>query len=285
MSIVYLNDQFLEESEAHICVLDRGFIFGDGVYELIPAYGGHPFRIVEHLERLQNSLAATRIQNPYSPSRWEDLITTLIDNNEDLDQAVYLQVTRGVARRDHAIPDAITPTVFMMTNPLVVQSKENLANGIAAITCEDTRWKNCHIKATSLLANVLLRQQAVDAGTEEAILIRDNEVTEGAASNVFIVKDSCIITPAKGPLLLPGITRDLLLELAQVNGLQSQENAISYAQLGDADEIWLTSSLKEVIAVTTLNTQAVGTGLPGPIWEEMYGYYQDFKSQLRRGEI
>lgn len=285
MSIVYLNNQFLEESGAHISVLDRGFIFGDGVYELIPAYGGHPFRILEHLERLQNSLAAVRIQNPYNPSRWEELITTLIDRNEGLDQAVYLQVTRGVARRDHAIPDSITPTIFMMSSPLVAQSKENLTNGIAAITCEDTRWKNCHIKATSLLANVLLRQQAVDAGTEEAILIRDNEVTEGAASNVFIVKDSCIVTPPKGPLLLPGITRDLLLELAQANGLQHQENAISYVQLLDADEIWLTSSLKEVIAVTTLNNQVVGTGLPGPLWEKMYAYYQDYKSQLRRGKI
>lgn len=283
MSIVYLNGEFLEESKAQVSVLDRGFIFGDGVYEVIPVYGSHPFRIFEHLDRLFNNLTATRIANPYQRVAWIDLINRLIQNNQGVDQSVYLQITRGVAKRDHAIPDNITPTVFMMSNPLIAQSTDNLNQGISAITCNDNRWANCHIKAISLLANVLLRQQAIDVGTEEAILIRDGEVTEGAASNVFIVKDDLLMTPPKGPRLLPGITRDLILELAQANGLSCSEDLISEAQLQAADEVWLTSSVKEVIAVTKLNDKPIGAGKPGPVWLKLYGYYQDYKQQLREG--
>jgi D-alanine transaminase len=283
MSIVYLNGEFLEESKAQVSVLDRGFIFGDGVYEVIPSYGGHPFRIAEHLDRLVSNLTATRIPDPYQRANWIELIDRLIQSNEGVDQSVYLQITRGVARRDHAIPKSVTPTIFMMSNPLIEQSEENLNHGIAAITCIDNRWANCHIKAISLLANVLLKQQAIDVNTEEAILIRDGEVTEGTASNVFIVKDNVMITPPKGPRLLPGITRDLILELAQSNHLSCQEGDISETELQNADEIWITSSIKEVIAVTTLNEQPVGNGQPGPMWQQIYAYYQSYKQQLRDG--
>lgn len=281
MSIVYLNGEFLEESKAQVSVLDRGFIFGDGVYEVIPVYGGHPFRIAEHLDRLVNNLTATRIADPYQRTHWIELINRLVQNTDGVDQSVYLQITRGVAKRDHAIPDNITPTVFMMSNPLLEQSKDNLTHGIAAITCDDNRWANCHIKAISLLPNVLLRQQAIDVDAEEAILIRDGEVTEGAASNVFIVKDNQMITPPKGPRLLPGITRDLILELAQSHHLPCEERQINQTELQAADEIWLTSSIKEVIAVTTLNEKPIGNGQPGPMWQQIYEYYQTYKQQLR----
>ncbi len=282
MSIVYLNGEFLDAAEAKIPVLDRGFIFGDGIYELIPAYSGHPFRLQEHLKRLANSLAAVRISNPYSLERWVAIIHELIVKNTGTDQAVYFQVTRGVARRDHAMPSGIQPTVFMMSNPISPPSAAALENGISATTLQDTRWQNCHIKSISLLANVLLRQEAVDAHTDEAILIRAGKVTEGAASNVFIVHKACIKTPPNSPLLLPGITRDLLLELAKIHDLETAEVEISESELASADEIWLSSSLKEVLAVTRLNGRGVGDGRPGPIWKKMYAYYQAYKQSVVR---
>jgi D-alanine transaminase len=284
MATVYLNGQFMPAEQATVSVLDRGFIFGDGVYEVIPVYGGHLFRFDHHLERLQNSLDAIRITNPLSRDQWHDMLTQLVQRNGDGDQSVYLQVTRGVAKRDHAIPPQITPTVFAMSNPLITPPMEQLHQGVAAITVDDIRWQNCHIKAISLLPNILLRQQAVDADTAEAILIRDGLATEGAASNLFIVKDGAIITPPKGPLLLPGITRDLILELARDNGIPAEEAPVSMADLAAADEVWLSSSTKEILPVTRLDDRPVGNGEPGPLWRRMLALFQDYKQQLRRGE-
>lgn len=287
MPTVYLNGDFVAESDACVSVLDRGFIFGDGVYEVIPAYGGHPFRLQEHLARLDNSLDGVRIPNPHDINEWQYLIQKVIDANSedygDADQSVYLQLTRGAAKRDHAFPDEITPTVLIMSNPLIGPDADTLKTGVSAITTEDIRWIYCHIKAICLLPNVLLRQKAIDAQSAEAILIREGQATEGAASNLFIVKDGKIKTPPKSPLLLPGITRDLILELAGDNQIPHQETEINDVDLERADEIWLSSSTKEVLPVTKLNSKAVGTGKPGPVWENMHQLFQAYKQLLRQG--
>jgi D-alanine transaminase len=285
MSTVYLNGDFLPEGDACVSVLDRGFIFGDGVYEVIPAYGKLPFRLQGHLERLQNSLDGVRINNPHTADEWQYLIQKIIDANEGEDQSVYMQITRGAAKRDHAFPSNAKPTVLIMSNPLSSANAELLKSGVAAITTEDIRWIYCHIKAICLLPNVLLRQKAIDAQSAEAILIRDGLATEGAASNLFIVHDGIIRTPPKGPLLLPGITRDLVLELAEENHIPYEEANILEADLGRAEEIWLTSSTKEILPVTQLNGQPVGNGKPGPLWERMYGLYQQYKQRLREGKV
>jgi D-alanine transaminase len=285
MSTVYLNGDFLPEGDACVSVLDRGFIFGDGVYEVIPAYGKRPFRLQGHLERLQNSLDGVRINNPHTADEWQYLIQKIIDANEGEDQSVYMQITRGAAKRDHAFPSNAKPTVLIMSNPLSSANAELLKSGVAAITTEDIRWIYCHIKAICLLPNVLLRQKAIDAQSAEAILIRDGLATEGAASNLFIVHDGIIRTPPKGPLLLPGITRDLVLELAEENHIPYEEANILEADLTRAEEIWLTSSTKEILAVTQLNGQTVGNGNPGPLWERMYGLYQQYKQRLREGTV
>lgn len=281
MPIIYLNGEFMPDDEARIPVLDRGFIFGDGVYEVIPVYGGKLFRFEEHLQRLQNSLDALKINNPLSRDQWETTLTELIRQNGDGDQSLYLQITRGSAKRDHALPQNITPTVFAMCNELKPLPADIINNGVAAITLDDIRWQRCHIKAISLLPNVLLRQEALDQGAAEAILIRDGQATEGAASNLFAVIDSVITTPPKGPLLLPGITRDLVLELAASHDLPNQEKDIALTELQQADEIWLTSSTKEILSVTQLDGNPVGDGKPGPLYKQMLTLYQDYKHALR----
>ena len=278
---VFLNGKFLPESQAHVSVLDRGFIFGDGIYEVIPVYGGKLFRFDEHMSRLQNSLEAIRISNPHSATEWKEALTELIHLNGDGDQSLYLQITRGSAKRDHALPDNPTPTVFAMCNELKPLAAEIINEGVAAITIDDIRWSRCHIKATSLLPNVLLRQEALDQGAAEAILIRDNQATEGAASNLFAVIDGVITTPPKGPMLLPGITRDLVLELAGSNALPCQEKTISLAELQQADEIWLTSSTKEILSVTQLDGQPITDSKPGPLYQRLLALYQDYKQTLR----
>ena len=212
MSIAYLNGAWQPLEETRVPVMDRGFLFGDGVYEVIPVYSGRPFRLEQHLERLDNNLAAIRIDTPLSHDEWKAIIQRLIEDPGAVDQALYLQVTRGVApKRDHAFPVDVTPTVFAMTNPLPEPDPERNRQGYAAITVSDERWNNCHIKAITLLANLLARQEAVDAGAQEAIFIRDGKAVEGAASNLFIVRDRLLITPPKSKQLLPGITRVCLL--------------------------------------------------------------------------
>ncbi|MDH5359461.1 MAG: D-amino acid aminotransferase, partial [Gammaproteobacteria bacterium] len=266
-------------------VLDRGFIFGDGVYEVIPVYARQAFRLSHHLQRLQNSLDAIRIDNPFGEADWQQIIDTLIARNEGDDQSIYLHVTRGVAARDHRFPVNTPATVFLMSNPLLAPDEATVASGIKAITLPDIRWLNCHIKAISLLPNILFRQQAIDSDGDEAILIRDGKATEGAASNLFIVSNGGIITPPKGSKLLPGITRDLLVELANQHQLPCKEREIDEQELFSADEIWISSSTREVMPVLQLNQQPVGTGQPGPVWQQIYQHYQQMKQQLRSGQL
>ena len=281
-STVYLNGEYLPLEQACVPVLDRGFIFGDGVYEVIPVYNRNVFRLEHHLQRLKNSMQAVRLDNPHTDKEWSEIISNVIEQNDGGDQSIYLQVTRGVASRDHRFPGDVTPTVFVMSNLFVMVPREQLEHGVSAITLEDIRWQYCSIKSIALLPNILLRQQAVEQGAAEAILLRDNEVTEGAASNVFIVKDGVIITPPKTDCLLPGITRDLVVEQAHEHAMPVKEVIIKQDDLVTADEIWLTSSTKEILPVTQLDGQTVGSGKPGPVWKQMYGLYQDYKNTLRQ---
>ena len=279
MAIVYLNGRYLPLEEAVISPLDRGFLFADGVYEVIPVYNGHLFRLAQHLQRLETSLAGIRLPSPHDAEEWRLLLTELVRRNPVPDQAVYLQVTRGVAQRDHGFPARTQPTVFAMPLPAKPLPDGVRRKGVAAITLEDTRWRHCHLKTIALLPNILLRQEALERGADEAILIRDGMVTEGAASNVFLVQDGRIFTPAKGPWLLPGITRDLIVELGRRHGLQVYEDTITSAQLAGAEEIWLSSSTREILPVTRLDGRPVGGGVPGPLWHRMCQLYQAYKAE------
>lgn len=281
---VYLNGQFLPITEAKISVLDRGFIFGDGVYEVIPVYSRHIFRLPEHLQRLRRSLDSIKIGNPYSDSEWANILQELVARNEPQDQYLYLHITRGVAKRDHAFPlPPVPPTVFLMSNPLNTPTAAQLQNGVSAITAPDNRWIRCDIKAISLLPNVLLRQMAVDAGCAETIMIRDNEfLTEGSASNIFVVKDGTLLAPPKDHLMLPGITYDVVLELAAANGISHQVRKVLVSEVFGADELLLTSSTKEVLAITSLNGNLVGNGKPGMMFTKLYNLYQKFKQEVMR---
>jgi D-alanine transaminase len=289
MSTVYLNGAFLPIEQACVSVMDRGFLFGDGVYEVIPAYGGRLFRFPHHLQRLQNSLEGIRLANPCGDAQWQSILTELLERNREgagdhNDQSVYLQVTRGSApKRDHSFPEQVTPTVFAMSTPIAEPDPNIEAHGVAAVTLDDIRWQMCNIKAITLLPNVLLRQQATEQSSAEALLVKDGLVIEGSASNVFVIKDGLIQTPPNGPLMLPGITRDLVLELAAEHGLRCSENDVPDTALRDADEIWITSSTREIIPVTRLDGRPVGTGLPGPVWKTMIGFYRNYKEAVRNG--
>ena len=282
MPSCYLNGEVLPLEEARIPVLDRGFIFGDGVYEVIPVFGGRLFRLTEHLKRLAASLKAVRIPRPLGDDEWATILKTLVDRNGGGNQSVYLQVTRGVARRDLVLAEPVSPTVFAMSNPLTPPREPE---PVGAVTCDDIRWRYCYIKAIGLLPNVLLRLQAADAGAYEAILIRDGRVTEGTASNVFAVHAGVVTTPPKGPELLPGITRDLIVELLQAAHLPCHETLISAEALASADEIWLTSSVRELCPVTTLDGRPVGPGVPGPLWRRALDLYQAHKQRTCRDEV
>jgi len=281
MNQVYLNGKLLPIEQAQISVLDRGFLLGDGIYEVIPAFGGKLFRLEQHLQRLDKSLSAVRIPNPHNHSEWQEILQRLITSNDN-DLSIYLQVTRGVApKRDHAFPDKVVPTVFAMSNIIPEPDPATLEKGVNAITLDDIRWKRCDIKAITLLANVVLRQEAHDHNAAEAILIRDGQAMEGAASNLFIVSADTIYTPPKGPQLLPGVTRDLILELSREHGLTIEERNISEQSLNNAQEIWLTSSTREILPVTQLNGNQVGNGRPGKYWQQMIQLYRDYKKGLR----
>jgi len=280
--MIYLNGRFMPIEEAMVPVLDRGFIFGDGVYEVIPAYSRLPFRLAEHLRRLQNSLDAIGLKNPYSDAEWSKLIAELIAHNAGEDQYLYLHITRGVAKRDHAFPKVVTPTVFMMSSPLPAPPPALKASGVTAITTQDNRWLRCDIKSISLLPNVLLRQQAVEAGTMEALLLRDGFLTEGAASNIFVVSQGVLLAPPKNNLMLPGITYDLVLELAAADGIATRVGPVAEATMRAADELWLTSSTREVLPITVLDGQPVGNGQPGPLFKRMDGLYQAYKATVMR---
>lgn len=281
---VYLNGQFLPLAAAGVSPLDRGFLYGDGVYEVIPVYSRQPFRIDEHLARLQATLAGIRLANPLTVDAWKSVIFRLIADAPWDDQSIYLQVTRGADdKRDHAFPPAsVTPTAFAFAGPLVTPSAAVRAAGVAAITVADQRWARCDLKVISLLANVLARQQAVEQGCAEALLIRDGFMKEGAASNIFVVKDGRLLAPPKTQLMLPGITYDVIVDLAQVHGQPLEIREIAETELRAADEVWMTSSTKEVLAITTLDGEPVGNGRPGPLGERMWQWYQDFKNTVMR---
>jgi len=284
MPVVYLNGEYLPLEEAKISVLDRGFLFADGVYEVIPAYGGNLLRLEEHMQRLQNSLNTIRLKNPLTSDQWLTILNKLLSENPSEDQSVYLQVTRGVAaKRNHGFPAEPKQTVFVMVNELSPVNKEELRPGVAAITLDDIRWKACNIKSISLLGNILLRQQAHDKNAAEAILIKDGIVTEGAASNVFAVINDVLLTPPTTSGLLAGITRDLIIELARKNDLVFAEHAFTEDELLKASEIWLTSSTYEILPVIELNGKPVANGQSGPIWERMIDIYQAYKAELRQG--
>jgi D-alanine transaminase len=280
--MVFLNGKFLPIEEARVPVLDRGFIFGDGVYELVPVYSRVPFRIEEHLARLERSLAETRIRNPYSRAEWRDIIAQLVAKQPFEDQGVYFQVTRGVAKRDHAFPKDATPTVFVMANPLVNPPREAVERGAEAVSAVDNRWHRCDIKSISLLGNILLRQLSADEGAAETILFRDGHLTEAAACNVFVVRGGVIQCPPKTNLILPGITYDVVLELAQSAQLPLEVRAVSEQETRTADEIWVTSSSKEVLAIVKLDGKPVGDGRPGPAFRRMHQLYQEFKRTVMR---
>jgi D-alanine transaminase len=280
--VIYLNGEFMPIEQARIPVLDRGFIFGDGVYEVIPVYSRHPFRLAEHLRRLQDSLNSIKLVNPHDDQTWMRLIRRLVELNEPEDQSLYLHITRGPAKRDHAFPKDIVPTVFLMSNPLSTPPAQQVRDGVCAISAMDNRWLRCDIKAIALLPNVLLRQEAVEAGCVEAVLLRGGFMTEGAASNIFVVGNGVLLAPPKNHLMLPGITYDVVLELAQANGIRYQVREIPEAGLRSAQEIWLTSSTKEVLAITRLDDAPVGNGKPGPMFAQMYALYQDYKNRVMR---
>ncbi len=282
--MVFLNGRFLPLEQATVPVLDRGFIFGDGVYELIPVYSHAPFRMDEHLARLERSLAAVRIANPYAREKWREVILELVAKQPWDDQGVYLQVTRGVAKRDHAFPAGVEPTVFAMSNPLVNPPAELVEKGAAAVSAADNRWLRCDIKSISLIGNVLLRQASADAGAAETILFRDGILTEASASNVFVAKNGLVLSPPKSNLILPGITYDVVVEIAQQLAMPLEFRDVREAEVRAADEIWVTSSSKEILAIVELDGKPVGEGKPGPLYRRAWQGYQEFKRRVMRKE-
>jgi D-alanine transaminase len=282
--MVFLNGRFLPLEQATVPVLDRGFIFGDGVYELVPVYSRAPFRMDEHLARLERSLAAVRIANPYERDKWRSVILELVAQQPWDDQGVYLQVTRGVAKRDHAFPAGVEPTVFAMSNPLVNPPAALVEQGAAAVSAPDNRWLRCDIKSISLIGNVLLRQASADAGAAETILFRDGILTEASASNVFVAKNGLLLSPPKSNLILPGITYDVVVEIAQQLGLPLEFRDVREAEVRAADEVWVTSSSKEILAIVELDGRPVGEGKPGPLFKRAWQGYQEFKRRVMRKE-
>ena len=276
MTTVYLNGNFIPLEQAQVPILDRGFIFADGVYEVIPVFSGSPFRLKEHMERLRNSLDGISLQLDYDREKWQSLIDQLLALNRVTgDSSIYIQVTRGVAERNHFYQAGSTPTVFIYCKPL---QETDVSRGVGAVLHEDIRWEYCHIKAVALLPNVMLKQHAREKdGSIEAILYRDGYITEGAASNVFIVTGDTVTTPPKSNRLLPGITRDLVVELIGASPYQCREVPVSKAELLQADEIWLTSSTLGIAPVVRLDGKPVSGGKPGPAWRDIDTIYQDFK--------
>jgi D-alanine transaminase len=282
--IVYINGEYLPQSQATVSVLDRGFLFGDGVYEVIPVFAGKPLRLTEHLDRLQRSMNRVSLKNPLTQQEWEEIFQTLLESNPGGDRSIYLQVTRGAAPiRDLSFSADIEPTVFVMVNDIKPVDYAKLEKGIEAIAVDDFRWKACDIKSVSLIANVMIRLSANEQNVMDAIMVRDGLVTEGTASNIFLVHGGSISTPPKSDCLLPGITRDLVIDLALANGLTVEERDIKQGELETADEIWLTSSTREIAPVVKLDNRVVGDGVAGEYWKKIIALYQDYKQELRNG--
>ena len=280
--LVYLNGAMTPLSQAKVSVLDRGFIFGDGIYEVVPVYNGKPFRMEQHMARLFRSLASIRIDNPHTRPQWQALVQQVIDAfarqyPAQRDQFVYIQVTRGVAKRDHGFPAGVRPTVFLMSSPFARPAAESREKGIAAVSMKDERWLHCEIKSVSLLGNVLARQYAVDRGVPEVIQFRDGYLTEGSASNIWVVKGGAIVAPPKDNLILEGIRYGLMEELATAGGIPMHVRPVLCSEVYTADELMLSSATKEVLAITTLDGRAVGngpgTGAPGPVYAKLRAAY------------
>ncbi|MDH1521524.1 MULTISPECIES: D-amino acid aminotransferase [Achromobacter] len=273
-SQVYLNGEFLRMDEAKVSVLDRGFIFGDGIYEVVPVYQGNAFRMAEHLDRLDRSLAALRIAQPFDRSGWINLIEQLLDRSNLDTCIVYLQVTRGVAKRDHPFPSpAVTPTVFGMIAAWSPPTAAQRAQGLSAISIPDERWLHCEIKSVSLLGNVLAKQQAVDAHVDEVLQFRDGYLTEGASTNIWVVSGGKLLAPPKNNLILEGIRYGLMGELAAEAGIPFESRRISQAEVEQADELMLSSATKEVLAIVSLDGKPVGSGKPGPVFGQLRAGY------------
>ena len=278
-SLCYLDGAFTPLGQAKVSVLDRGFIFGDGIYEVVPAYDGHLFCFDEHMARLGRSLAELQIANPHTPAQWRAIAQQLVDHAAAPSVAVYFQVTRGVAPRDHAMTQGITPTVFAMVNPLKPVPDAVRAKGVACVTAEDFRWQKAHIKSTSLLGAVLARQISVEAGAAETIMFRDDALSEASSSNVWIVEDGCLAGPVPDELVLKGIRYDLLQRLCREAGIPYALRRVTRAEVFGADELMLSSASKELLPVTTLDGQPIGNGRPGPIYDTLYAAYQQAKRQ------
>ena len=284
-TLCYLNGEYTALQDAKISVLDRGFIFGDGVYEVLPVYAGQPFRFAQHMARLDRSLAELRIANPLTHAAWCDVAMKLVaDYAREAatpgavpDQLIYIQVTRGVAPREHVMTTGVAPTVFVMTNLMKPVPAAQRATGVACVTADDFRWEKAHIKSTSLLGAVFSRQISADAGAMETVMFRDGTLSEAAASNVWVVKDGCVMGTPKDNLVLEGIRYGLLDELCRVASLRFELRRISRAEVLAADELLLTSATKEVLAITRLDGLPVGTGVPGPVYDKLYAGYQRAK--------
>lgn len=274
---VFLNGEFLPLEQARVPVLDRGFIFGDGIYEVVPVYAGRPFRWPQHLARLKRSLAKIRIDNPHDDAGWTNLVADLVSRHPWTDQFVYLQITRGVARRDHAFPKGIAPTVFGMSSELVPVPAAQRDNGIAAVTLTDERWLHCDIKSTSLLGNVLARQAAVDAQAIECVMFRDGFLTEGSSSNVWIVRHGTVFGPPRDNHILEGIRVGLMDELCASSGIALETRPVLREEVLAATEVMVSSATKEIVPVTLLDGKPVGTGRPGPVYQALYQAYQAAK--------
>ncbi len=279
---LYLNGNYIAVKRAKISVFDRGFMFGDGVYEVIPVYSGKLLRGKGHLARLHHSLDAIEIPNPLTHAEWLEIFSTLIAQNfPAADSVIYLQVTRGtMSKRDHAWPDDMQPNVLVTCSGQVYAAQDSTTAGEKAVTLEDTRWSDCHIKTTNLLPNTLLHQKARSQGASEAILIRNGFAIEGSQSNLFMVKDDIVITPPKSRAMLGGITREIIIELCKQNKIICSEKSISEDDLHQADEIWLSSSTHEIVPIVTLNKHAVGRGAPGVVWQQIIQLYQAYKLKV-----
>ncbi|BDB24833.1 D-amino acid aminotransferase [Cupriavidus sp. P-10] len=273
--VVHLNGTLTPLSEARIPVLDRGFIFGDGIYEVIPYYGGKPLRGAQHLARLHRSLEAIGIPDPHGPAQWQAVIDDVVRANGMSDQMVYIQVTRGVARRAHAFPKEVVPTVLIMTNPMALPPAHMREQGVACVTMEDRRWLNCQIKSTSLLGNVLAAQHAVEHGVTEAIQFRDGWLTEASSSNVWVVRDGRVLAPPKDNLILEGIRYGFMEEVCAALEIPLEARRIAREDLFAADEVLLSSASKELLPVVTIDGRTIGAGVPGPVFARLYAAYQD----------
>jgi D-alanine transaminase len=281
LPVCYLNGEYLPFEAARVSPFDRGFLFGDGAYEVMPVYAGRPFRLAAHTARLTKSLAAIGMEDPHTDEEWRGIFATLLQKNGSCDQSLYWQVTRGAERGRNQAPLPNVPrTVFVFATPLSPPTVAVRERGLACVTAEDIRWARCDIKATALLANVLLRELAVQADAAETILVRDGNLTEGSSSAVHVVIEGQLRSPEQSSRILPGTTRSVVEELAARAGVAHQATPVTEAQLRAAEEIWISSALREVLPVTSLDGAAVGSGKPGPLWRRLYNELQDYKREL-----